>query len=339
LKNASLSFRTLWPIPPITCAIALKRICVTVFSLFIIAAPLSTANAATTFSVTTDRTAVSMGEQIVIQATIVSDHDLKDLPTPQIPPSEAYTVLRTSGPQQSQSTQIQIVNGKMTQSKEVSYIFGFNLTPKKEGTFTFPALTLSLQNETLTSQSFQISVGSQPVETKDLTVSVIVGKRRLYVGEQTPLTIQINVKMNAQCDISNQAIMELITAVEKTFGKNFAVSRLFTNQLAQGQKQIGGELYKVVEIRFSLIPLSAGTLTLPSVPFQYDAIRQVQRRGGDPFFDDFFGGGIFGQSVERVSKSTASNSVTIEAVALPSPPADFRCRGQRFQPSRRRFSP
>ena len=81
-------------------------------------------------------------------------------------------------------------------------------------------------------------------------------------------------------------------------------------------------MYRTVSLRYAIIPLAAGTTVVPAVPFSYVELHQVRQRGGDPFFNDFFGG-AFGGGVQQVQRTAFSNELTIHAKELPPPPAGF----------------
>jgi hypothetical protein len=84
------------------------------------------------FSVTADRTTAAVGEQIQITAALVSQKKLSSVPAPQVPHSEDFNVAGTNQ-NQSTSTSIQIVNGRMTQNETVTYSFYYVIVPRKAG--------------------------------------------------------------------------------------------------------------------------------------------------------------------------------------------------------------
>ncbi len=278
----------------------------------------SALHAGISFSVSTDKSQVAAGEQFLITARVVSDKELSNIQPPAIPPSEYYTVVNRS---QNQSSSIQIINGKM--SKEVSTIFHFALTAKKEGSFTFPSLQFTHAGKSYRSKPFTITISKTQQKSRDLTVSVFCSKRSLYVGEQGVLTVRVAHKPGAPINLTDQGFGTIVKTVEETFRKNFAISRLFSNQIGRSQKQINGQVFQVFELGFSLIPLKSGAYTLPAIPFQYESLRRVRRRSVDPFFDDWFGGSIFGDGLQRIPQTAMSGRFTLTVKELPTPPAGF----------------
>lgn len=273
------------------------------------------------FSVTTERTRCVVGEQIVITATVVSNKDLKSPAAPALPPSEYYNLLRTSRNQQ-QSSSIQIVNGKMTQTKEITYLFYYHIALKKEGSFTFPSLTFNHGGKKFQSKAFPITVGKEPVQTQNVTVRIRLNKDRIYAGEQCILTFEVSQKPKSPVNLHTQGFVSVVDNLEKSFGKNFSLSRLFTNQVSKSQKRIQGVVYLTYSLSFSVIPIKSGNYSISPVPFEYTEIKQTQRRRRD-FFDDFFGGDFFGRGIQQVPKTAYSNRLSVTILPLPPKPNDF----------------
>ncbi len=144
----------------------------------------NTADGGINFSVTTDKTEAVVGEQATITAKVVSDKDLKKITKPSLSSSEYFDHIRT-GSDQHQSTSIQIINGKMSQKKEITYLFYYFISFKKEGSFTFPSLTFKYGGQSYSSKPFQISVGKEQTGKKvssGISVSVRTNKRCMLVN-------------------------------------------------------------------------------------------------------------------------------------------------------------
>ncbi len=273
------------------------------------------------FTVTTEKTRCVLGKQIVITATLVSDKDLKNITAPALPPSEFYSLVRTSR-NQHQSSSIQIVNSKMTQTKKITYLFYYHIALKKEGTFTFPSLVFKHGSESYQSKAFPITVGKEPVQTQNISVRIRLNKKRIYAGEQCILTFEVAQKPQAPVNLHTQGFISVVGNLEKSFGKNFSISRLFTNQLSKSQKRIQGVVYLTYSLSFSVIPIKSGNYSISPVPFEYMELKQTQRRRRD-FFDDFFGGDFFGRGIQQVPKTAYSNRLTVNVLPLPPKPDDF----------------
>ncbi|HUI93887.1 MAG TPA: BatD family protein [Chitinivibrionales bacterium] len=275
------------------------------------------------FSVTADRTSAMLGEQIQIQAQITSSKQLAGLAAPQVPKSEDFDVLGVNR-NQSSSTSISVVNGAMTQSVTTTYFFNYAIAPKKTGTFTFPALQAVVDGKPYSSAPFAITIGKEAVQTTDVRVVLQTGKKSLFTGEQTILTVKVCQKAGSQAQLSQQGLAGLYDKLEKNLSKDFAVARLF-NQLPSksAMETVNGEKEFVVKVQYALFPISTGDLSIQPVPFEYVVLKRVQpRRNSDPF-GDFFGDDFFGGGVQQIPKSVLSNRLIIHAAMLPPPPAGF----------------
>ena len=291
------------------------------FFLFIAGLP-ALVSAQVRFSVAADRTRIAMGEQVTVIAKLVTSKKTGQ-GIPPVAANEGFTLLKTHS-QQSTSSSIQIVNGKASQKNEITTSFYYFITPRKTGTFVFPSLSLTIDGTSYQTDPLTFTVSNQPVSNPDIRVFLAAGKKVLYPGEQTLLTFKVAQRQQAQgaTDIGN-GFNAALGKIDESFGKNFALTRLFTNQVTRGTERIDGEMYNVYVLRFLLFPLATGTFTIPAIPYEYQELRRSQRRSADPFFDDFFGGGFFGGGVQAVPKTAFSAPLTIETRQLPPAPAGF----------------
>lgn len=277
------------------------------------------------FSVSADRTSATLGEQIQITAQVVSNKQLSGSFAPQVPKSDDFAILGTSR-NSSQSTSINVVNGKMTQSVNITYFFYYTIAPKKAGSFAFPSLTTVIDGKTYSSNPFTIAVGKESAQaSSDVQVALSVTKRNLYQGEQTFLTVAVAQKAGAQVQLSQQGLYGLYDKLEKELSRNFAVARLFNQLPSKGNLEVvNGEKRFVVKVQYSLFPIASGDMAISPVPFEYVALKRVQsRRGFDPFQDFFSDQDFFGNGMQQISKMVLSNSLIIHSAPLPPPPAGF----------------
>ena len=268
------------------------------------------------FSATTNHTNVVPGEQVTVVAELVSDRPLKGAAAPPVAPSDAFDVVRTEQNQSSNSS-VQIINGRMTQSNEIHYQFYYILIPKKTGSIVFPSLQVTIGNTPYATEPIQFNVGAEAVKNPNIRVLLSLSKQHLYVGEQAILTFTVAQKGNAQIQ-ADRGFNTALDAIEKSFGKQFSLSRLFTNKLTPGSERIGGEMYATNSLRWVLIPLSAGQVAIPAIPFQYMELRRVRQQGADPFFGEFFG-----NDIQEEPHTALSSGLSVRVQELPPPPAGF----------------
>jgi tetratricopeptide (TPR) repeat protein len=273
------------------------------------------------FSAATERTSVGMGEQIIVSATLVTGKQAGSLAMPQVPTTDGFTLLKTDQ-RQSSSSSIQIINGKTSQKTEVITQFYYIISPVKTGSFTFPSLEITIDGNVHKTNPITFTVSAQAVSNPDIKAYLQINKRSLFVGEQTIFTFKIAQRAQSSTEVRN-GFMPSLEKIEKSFGKDFSMNRLFTNQITTTTEQIDGETYNIYSLKFSLYPLSKGTFSVQSVPFEYQELRRAQRRRNDPFFEDFFDTDFFGGGVQAIQKNAFSNNLSITVKELPVPPADY----------------
>jgi len=282
-------------------------------------------------TVTADRNSAQVGEQITITAVLESNKNIPSVSAPQIPPNDMFDVSGTNQ-QQSSSTSISAVNGKITQTTTVSHMFFYGIVPKKTGTIHFPALHINAGNVNCSSQPFTITVGKQQGQNQsgaqqgapEVHIVLSLNKRNLVVGEQAIATVQISYKAQAQIQLSNGAVNKMIQDCQTSLGSEFTVVQLF-NQLHMESKVINGENRAVMLLQWAVYPVRSGTISVKPVRMEYAALRRIQQARGsnDPFAafmnDPFFSGG----QVEQVVRAAVSNGISVSVAALPNPPANF----------------
>jgi len=271
------------------------------------------------FSATTERTKVAMGEEVLVVATLLTPGQLSNLYIPQIPPDDAYTVIKTDSRQQSS---IEIINGH--RSRTITTQFYYSLAPRKTGTFTFPSISLTISGQTYTTNPITFTVTSEAVVNPDVRVILSLSRKELYPGEQALLTFKVAQRTQArnQSDVT-KGFNDIVGRIDRAFGGNFALTRLFTNQVTSGSERIDGEMYNVYSLRYLLFPLSTGTYTIDAIPYDYNELRRSNRRRSMDPFDDFFGGDFFGGGMQAVGKTALTAPLTITVKQLPPPPPGF----------------
>ncbi|MEI8201681.1 MAG: BatD family protein [Bacteroidota bacterium] len=244
-----------------------------------------------------------------------------------------------TGPNQSSSTSMQIMNGNVTQS--VSYTYTYILQAAKEGTFEIPGASIEFNGTTYKSNGLSINVvkgnapqtqqysqqqpnnrqsqttASDDVNSKDIYIRAIPDKTNPYQGEQ----IIVTYKMYTSVGVAQYGINKL-----PSFNGFWNVDLLkeAAAKAKQYRETIDGKQYTVVEIRkIALFPQKSGNLTID--PLEVEAVVQVQsrRKSSGDFFDDFFNNSFFG-SVQNVKKTLKSNMVSLSVKPLPAnKPIDF----------------
>lgn len=240
-----------------------------------------------------------------------------------VPPAiQDFSIL--AGPSTSSSSNVSIVNGKVTQYYELKYTY--ILEAVKEGEFTLPAAEITVDKKKYASNEIKIEVikgnGQQPsgqstnpvnqqpeetanngtVSTSDHYLKVIISKSRVKREEHIIATVKLYTRLN----ITNFGEYK-----PPTFD-GFITERIEVPPLNQlSQENINGKIYFTGIIdKYILYPQKTGEISIK--PFELLCYYQTQsRRRSNSIFDEFFG------TYERAQAKAHSLPVTIRVDALP----------------------
>jgi hypothetical protein len=254
------------------------------------------------------------------------------------PDFEGFNVL--SGPNQSTSQSYQFVNGKVTQSYQVTYTY--YLQANKEGNFNIEPAKVVTGGKTYQSNSLVITVAqsspSQAPATQgsqkqakpgqqqgtstgknDIFIKATIDKSNPFQGEQVIVTYRIYTLVPvSQINISKIS----------SFPGFWSKSLLNDNdQLKQATEVINGKEYVVADLRkIALFAQRSGEIRIE--PMELECVAQVRvesSKSRDPFFDSFFNDPFFNRNFQNVQLNISSNALAIDVKPLPSSgkPVDF----------------
>lgn len=233
-----------------------------------------------------------------------------------------------SGPFHSTSSSIQIINGSA--SKTTTLTYSYYLRALKEGEFTIPAATITVNKKKVKSTTATVTVSKNSNVASESSTSAGTGnevfleampnKRTAYLGEQIMLTYKIYYNL----PISNLSISKAPSY------SGFWTKDVTDNNgvLQQSSTVKNGQEYHVATIQeIVLIPQKAGSLTID--PLDITCVAQIrterQRQQGYDPFENFFGD-IMGSSYTNVKKDMKSQPIDIVVKPLPvaDKPASFK---------------
>ena len=184
-----------------------------------------------------------------------------------------FTVI--SGP--SQQTSMQWINGKVTNSR----IMSWSLSPKREGRLVIPRLNVQISGKNSVTDKIVVFVGQSQKKESDLDVfiSAEINKESVYIGEQITLTYSIYRRV--ECSIEPFEIPKFPGFWSEELYRPNQIK--FKNIAINGVQYQKGMLYKV-----ALFPISGKKLEIEPLSLKIQIQKKKKRRGRDPFFDPFF---------------------------------------------------
>ncbi len=274
---------------------------------------------------------VGTGQQFAVTFTVnAAGSDFK------APNFKGFSVL--SGPNQSSSSSMQIVNGNVTQS--VSYAFTYYLQAGTEGSFTVTPARITVNGKTYESNSLTIKVVKAAQNTNSQTNTQ---QNRQQQNNQTAATVSDkDIFIRSSVSNTNPMIGEQVVVTYKLYFASVAVSQCIPSKLPsnkgfwaeeftkagteykQYRENLNGKQYNVAEIRkVVLFPQESGKLNIDPLEADIVAQVQVQRKRTNSIFDFF--DDPFSSAYQNIKKTIQSNNITINVKPLPTTnkPADF----------------
>lgn len=265
---------------------------------------------------------VSVGEQF--QVSYELNGDGKDFRSPNFTNFEVI-----GGPFSSTSSSVQIINGSVTKTNTQTY--SFHLRAIKEGNFTMPQASITVDKKRITSEPCEINVvasqngnstysgssnnGNNYSQANDnareVFLEAIPNKRKVYLGEQIMLTYRIYYTI---------PISQLTVSKSPSYA-GFWTKDVTNNKGTLQQSSVirDGKQYNVATIQeIVLFPQKSGKLAID--PLDITCLAQVRQQKNrsqsyDPF-EDFFGD-VFGTTYTNVRKDIKSQPIEIEVIPLP----------------------
>ena len=268
---------------------------------------------------------VAVGQQFRLTYT-VDTHDASGFRIGQVP--DAFEILM--GPSTSTQSSYQIINGKASQSSSITYTYILSAT--KNGTFTIPAATVTVDGNQIASNAVKIVVSGQAqtggssggnsrqrqepqmrdagtaISSSDLFIRVSANKK--HVVEQEPILLTYKVYTLVDLTQLDGKMPDL---------KGFHTQEVpLPQQKSFSVEQLNGRPYRTVTwSQYVMFPQITGKLEIPSITF--NGIVVQRNRNIDPF-EAFFNGG---SGYIEVKKAIQAPGVEIQVDPLPARPAGF----------------
>ncbi len=257
---------------------------------------------------------VELGQQFRLIYTINAQAEKFSAPA-----INEFSVL--AGPSTSQSSNVSIINGKVTQNFELKYTYV--VQANKEGEFSIPPAEVVVDNKTYKSNPVTIEVikgspGQQTdpsivstrpnqsnqseVSNSDLYIKIFVTKQKVHREEHLVATIKLFSKLNIT-RLENAKLPSL---------QGFITEELEVPPLTSlNRERINDQVYLTgILKKYVLFPQKSGKIEIE--PFELDVYYQKPgNRRSRSMFEDFFG------AVDVEGKRVRSNKVIIDVEELP----------------------
>ena len=263
------------------------------------------------------------GDQFRLTYT-VNSQDVKDFLAPQ---AKGFDVLM--GPSRSQQSNTQIINGKVSSSRSITYTY--ILMAVSEGTFNIPSASIEVDGEKIFSNPLTIKVlpkdkedansnqGNSGISSRNQKSSGRISDNDLFV-----LATASKTKVHEQEAILVTYKAYTTVDLRQLLGKmpdqqGFYVQEVeLPNQKTFKLEHYKGRNYNTVVYRqYVLFPQKAGRLEIPAVTF--DAVVAQRVAVSDDPFEAFFNGGGY----VEVNKKIVAPKVVINVEPLPSKPEGY----------------
>lgn len=265
------------------------------------------------------------GDQFRLTYT-VNSQDVKDFLAPQ---AKGFDVLM--GPSRSQQSSTQIINGKVSSSRSITYTY--ILMAVSEGTFNIPAASIEVDGKKIFSNPLTIKVlpkdkedansnqsqgnsgissrnqkTSGRITDKDLFVLATASKTKVHEQEailvtyKAYTTVDLRQLLGKMPDQQGFYVQEVELPTQKTFKLEHYKGRNYNT---------------VVYRQYVLFPQKSGKLEIPAVTF--DAVVAQRVAVSDDPFEAFFNGGGY----VEVNKKIVAPKLVVNVDPLPSKPEGF----------------
>lgn len=282
---------------------------------------------------------VAVGEQFRL-SYVINTQDVRNFQAPAI---SGFNVLM--GPSQSRSSNMSMINGKVTRSSTITYTFILKAT--KKGTYKLNSASAKAGGKDIESNSLKIKVlpednnnsnrgntqsnssnnqarsaqvsstnsGGQ-VGNKDLFIQASVSRRQMVEQEAFLLTYKIYSAVD----------LRTFDNIKMPDFKGFHSQEVPTNHTPNWSREhYKGRNYNTMTYRqFVLFPQETGKLTIK--PARFDAVIAQEISSSDPF-DSFFNGG----RVISKKKTLYTPKIVVNVKKLPTRPSNYSgAVGQKF---------
>ena len=225
--------------------------------------------------------------------------------------------LNLTGVSPSVSSSIQIINGRMTQSRSVVFNYHLRFLAPKVGRYQVGPLLVVQGNSQKKIAAVSIDVTDVPTATNQ-RVRLLIPNKNLYVGQRIPIRLEWWVEADGVENLMNQQASVPLFDRQEDFqfhDQEKETENTFSILLNSGQKvfpatvrsdQFQGKSYVVWRVERVMIPLKAGDFDIQPASVNVDEGLRWQRD-------------LFGRRTVAQSRKLRANSQVVRFKVLPLP--------------------
>jgi len=281
---------------------------------------------------------VFVGQPIMFQITVTGADQPQAPDLAAVAPDFAVQYL---GPRANNSTQISIVNGRMSRTVTVETILMYRLTPKRAGDLQIPALTVTAGGHQAMTPPVPVRArepDSPGQATGGIALRMELSRDTVTVGEPVTVTWTWTVSSEVRGFDFSLPLFEMagvdLPKIEPVIDPQLR-DRYVGIRIPDGRQLVALQTARrtptgsAVDVVFSqvLIPRQAGNLVLPKSTVVCEVLvpTTTPRRRNSPFGNPFFDDDVFGQRGTYRRAAVVSNEPTLTVKPLPAAgqPADF----------------
>jgi hypothetical protein len=275
------------------------------------------------FTASVDRTQLGLDDRLTLTVSILGQ-DIGGIAEPELPPLDGFEIVGTNT---SSSSQFSFVNGKMTSSKTMDYIY--SLQPLEVGKATIGPSSLKFKGIIYKTESIDIEVVTSSISGKtrgrpsastpppaapslseaqvgdDLFVRAHFDQEEAFLGQQ----VTVSYTLYNRISLANVQYGQVPTFT------GFWTEKIYDAERLNFQQQvIGGKRYQVAVLKkLALFPTSVGEIQVDAM----ELICDVRVRSRD-FFDSFWG------RTKRARITSKPMTITVKPLPEAGKPRDFQ---------------
>lgn len=132
--------------------------------------------------------------------------NLRNPPQPDMSAFQADFAVRSLGSHDQSSSQVTVINGRITRVEQLARTFRYELTPKRAGLLKVPPATVEADGKTYQSQEFELRV-KEPEDQDLVKMTVTAEPETVYPTQSFDVVLSVAVKAIPEPDEDRQPVI------------------------------------------------------------------------------------------------------------------------------------